>query len=645
MIPKDMQSISPALLHESNAWWGPLTRRRIAWLLTVYGLLLLLGLTLSQITDSPQLQALGMGLMLPGGGFLAYANYTTGHGMFHLMLAVIAMALFVGSIILWFATGNAVAPPLIWLLAALAAGSMNHGAAQAEAGWRIGISISTLLVVGMAISAIRFKLALSKRRAANRYLAEAARHSYTSCDRDDMDLPAEFSLRDLLLMRFVLDRALQPVTEYEGFDWIDQFQTAAVRYQLNFMGYALSMAQSSRLPAFGGYLDDAQGLLLKKQTHHRIWRYWALENLWGNLSHDADPIARENIMYSGFCALQIALFHAASGRKDFAPHHSFALHHPSGRVFAYDYSSLIAVLNNAYRHSPYYLIACEPNWVYPLCNMIGAAALTAHDAQVGSQYWSAHEDVFRQHLEHEFIDPIGRIVPCRSTYTGLALPAIGGALPQALPSFFLNATLPDIALRQWLLLRRNVIETTRRERILNKHHFWPIDTGNYAFSRAGAYAGTALAATEMGDGEVASLCFQALETECPALIERDAMYRPGASVWTHAVELLARSGTKSGFRNLCTQPHKSKNRPHISEARYPEVLVARAVENTGVLSAVLYPGISGGRFQLGVAGLRPKMTYLGDGCVERCVTTDDRGEAKIHVDIDGRKEIRLRPTI
>ena len=59
------------------------------------------------------------------------------------------------------------------------------------------------------------------------------------------DRDRELSAQDVKLMRFLLDRALQPLEAFDGFEWLDQFQTAAVRYQLNFIGYALSMAQAN----------------------------------------------------------------------------------------------------------------------------------------------------------------------------------------------------------------------------------------------------------------------------------------------------------------------------------------------------------------------------------------------------------------
>lgn len=218
------------------------------------------------------------------------------------------------------------------------------------------------------------------------------------------------------------------------------------------------MAQATRLPALGGYLNTAQRNLIDKQTDHRIWRYWALENLWGNLAADPDPIARENIMFTGFCAAQIAMYHAAAGRRDYDRPASFALRHSSGRNYDYDLAALIEALDRERRKSAFHLIACEPDWIYPLCNTIDAAATKAHDRMTGGNRWSASEGGFRRHLEDEFIDLAGRFVPCRSSYSGVALPMIGGAQPQAMPCFFLTATMPEIALRHWLLLRRDLMK-------------------------------------------------------------------------------------------------------------------------------------------------------------------------------------------
>ena len=251
-----------------------------------------------------------------------------------------------------------------------------------------------------------------------------------------------------------------------------------------------------------------------------------------------------------------------------------------------------------------------------------------------------HEPTFRQHLEHEFIDLAGRFVPCRSTYSGFALPMIGGAQPQAMPSFFLNATMPDIAQRQWQLLRRRLVEARTPDHALARRRFWRVDTGNYRFSRAAAFAGTALAAVEIGDRDVADLCLAALEEECPALVEVDAWYRPNASVWAHAVEFFARSGSKNGFRELIDKPSDRAPAPMISDIAYPDILVARAGHAHRMLTPVLYPGGRQGRFRFRVSGLAPEASYVCDGTEQPRIRSDGAGEAIIKLALIGRTEIR-----
>ena len=642
-----MQADALTLLPARHHLSGRVTMRKLIRLCIIYGAIFMLGFFIAHSADDVRWKAFGLSIMFPGGGFLVYADVTSWSGIAHIALAVSAILLFLSAVVLWFATGNVLAPPIVWLFAAVSATDMDHdaiypraicGRAQMDATLMVPLMIGMSFFLIALVATIRRKLAASARMEANRYLAESG-HQVASCIRNSHDAASpEFTLNDLKSMRFLLDRALQPVASFEGFEWVDQFQTAAVRYQLNFIGYALSMAQATRLPAFGGYLNEAQQRLIEKQTDHRIWRYWELENLWGKFRHDPDPVSHDNIMYSGFCATQIAMFHAASGRRNYEIPASFTLKHPSGKAYIYDFPSLVGALDRAYQESDFYLIACEPNWAYPLCNAIGAAAVKAHDIRL----WRSHETHFRQQLESEFIDLTGRFIPCRSTLTGLALPSIGGALPQAMPSYFLNATLSDIALRQWLLLRRTLLD---KSGTLYRQRFWPIDTGNYRFSRAAAYAGTALAAVEMGDSEVAELCFSALDEECAAVEREGVRHRPNASVWAHALEFLARSGTENGFRHLIEKPRNTMPQPYTSDIHYPEVLVAQAISRHGGLAAVLYPGKIPGLYRIGISGLIPHRSYVCEGVQEKCIAADMQGDAAVYLVLDGRREVHLYPVI
>ena len=448
----------------------------------------------------------------------------------------------------------------------------------------------------------------------------------------------EIALDDLRRMRLLLDRALQPVERFDGFEWFDQFQTAAVRYQVNFVSYALSVAAHAYLPAFDGYLAAAQRNLVAKQRDPRMWRYWALENLWGHLRAGRDPIVRDNIMFSGFLAAQIAFARSGLGIADYDAPGSLRLEHPSGASFAYSLPEIIEVLAGQYRSAPYGLLACEPNWIFPLCNLITASAIRAADAQYGTRHWASIEGKFRHHLETDFTAADGRLLAFRSSLTGLGTAAAGGAAMQALQCFFLNAIFPDLAARQWSRVR-HALTGPRQRRAL-----WPIDYGNYGFARAASYAMTAAAAAEMGDTEIAKQLLDLLDAEHPAQLSGGVAHRDRASLWSHTVELIARLAQAGTLRRLVARPRdRAATHPRIASAAYPDVLVAEARADRGALRAVLHAGTDPGAKTLEIAGLVPTCGYLAEAGSAQRFTSDACGKATLRIPVHGRTALRIVP--
>jgi hypothetical protein len=634
--------------------FGPITQARIALLSGLYLTLLVTGSALLAFAGDDRLRIVGLGLVLPGGGFLAQAATCGASVSSHTaaLAALVAAALFALALVAWFATGNILAPPSAWLATALAAAMQNGGVRPGAVTLVFGVvgAVAALSFVSMRCW---FLAARRQRGRDNAYLAAQAAHSASI-----FTAPAtpraqpEMTLEHLQRLRFALDRALQPLADFHGFDQLDQFQTAATRYQLNFLAYGMALTQARYTPACGGYLHDAQIALLDKQREHRVWNYWRLENLWGNLRSNPDPTARENIMFTGFVALQMALFAASTGRADFAGAGRFTLVHPGGARYVHDAASLVAGMTRDFKRSRFYLVACEPNWVYPLCNTIGANAILAMDAQHGAHRWAAHAQDFRHHLETEFLDGFGRYIPCRSAQTGLPFPALGGAMPLAMPCFFLNTIAPDLARRQWLLLRRRLFD---RNGMFRRRAFWPVDTGNYGFSRAGAYAATALAAVELGDEQVYDACMQSLEDECPGVLQDGVIHRRHASVWAHGVELMARAGARDAFKEIVTAP-RTAGGPRLEGLAYPDVLVAgahaagahaasahAASAHAGDmrLHAVLYAGRHDGAHAVGLAGLTPGAVYRVTGARAARVTADAQGRAQLEVLLAGRTELTV----
>ena len=606
----------PALLPSHGRVFGPVSGRRVARLAGIYLLLAAVGTALVFGTRDEHWQAFGLGLVLPGGGFLIHADMAS-MGAWHLLAALSALGLFVLALVTWFATGNILAPPTVWLGAAIWAAAMNHGQAHPGAVIATYGVLGAVLLAFAAASVVRFALAQRQRRADNVFLS-GPRVVFPEQEADD-----ELSLDQLHRLRFAYDRALQPIEAFDGFEHLDPFQTAAIRYQINFLAYALAFSHARYTPALAGYGIDAQRNLILKQARPAVWSYWRLENLWGNLDPDPNPVGRDNIMYTGFVALQMALLRRTTGVTEFRDGRRFRLNDS----LAFDEGDLQTRLLSEYRRSPFCLFPCEPNWIYPLCNTIGASALLA------GGHWPEIEGGFRAGLDGEFLDAFGRFVPCRSSRTGLALPAVGGAMPLAMPCFFLNAVAPDMALRQWLLLRRRLFLGGR----FRRDAFWPIDTGNYGFSRASAYTAAMLAAAELGDGEVYDACLAALDDECPSTDDRGVSHRNKASVWAHGVELMARAGGKNSFRDLMTGPDVPAG-PHLDGLSYPEVLVAAAHVESGGLRVILY---GDGVFDIAAIGLIPHTSYALHGAASGHVAADETGATRFTIGLKGRTVLRL----
>lgn len=562
---------------------------------TCYASMYLVGVLLSA-QGSAGWQFFGVGLLWPGAGFMVPSN--AGEGAWLVGWGVL-LVLFPLSILLWFATGNALAPPLVWWGAALMASGQTG--APLEPAWTGLHAVPPTLLLLMAGAWPLYQCHAARvRRRAQRHLHEATQTWPVTLADPGLHQSTPDGA-DLQRHRFLLDRALQALDEFQGFDWRDQYQTGAVRYQLQFMGLALAMLQSTQ-PAFSGYLQQAQRQLILKLADRRVWRYWASESWWGHFRHQPNPTARDNIMYTGFSALQMALTQAASGSREWSVPGSLTLQHPTQGDFPADLTALGQALDRDLQRSRYTLMACEPNWVYPLCNAMSATALLALDQQSGAARWARHAEQFRQSLLNEFMAPNGHFTPFRSTYTGWAAPVMGGALPVAMTCFFLHALWPDLAWQQWLLLRRHLLEPNQQR--LRKAAFWAVDVGHYGRSRAAALAGTALAARELGDEEVAQLCLVQLDNDHPETVVGQHRHRPGMSLWGHALEMMVRSGSAGGLRRLVHQPAIMPLRPMLSEVPYHQVMVASAQHRPDGLQAELRALVAGVH-RVSFSGLQP----------------------------------------
>jgi hypothetical protein len=222
----------------------------------------------------------------------------------------------------------------------------------------------------------------------------------------------------------VLDRALQPIGKLRGFDRIDQFQTSALRYQINHAGNELAEIQCAYTPSFHGYLSEAQRNLIEQYLQRQIWSYWLYETAWGHLNFtNFDPAARDNIMLTGWFGLHVGLYMSTTGDRRYAEPGSLSFRLNERTVYRHDVHTLARSVADNFASSAFCLYPCEPNWVYPICNHYGMTSLLLHDRLFGTSYVPDNLDSWLANLDREFTDESASSAARRSR---ASLPFPGG---------------------------------------------------------------------------------------------------------------------------------------------------------------------------------------------------------------------------
>jgi hypothetical protein len=625
---------------------GPVTAARHRRNLVVYIAICALGLLPTLLGASAAWRAFGLGLMVPGGGFVAALG----------MGGVLALALTLGLLYLafvtWFWNGMVVAPIAVWLGSALLAGGMA------------GESVSSLgLPATLAtIAALHYfrQRSVHRRRAADEerlkarqgFFGESLAEVTVSAAREPAAGTRELSERDLEAVRYAFDRALQPVGEFKGYTIIDQFQPAALRYQINHLGYALGMVQCHYTPSFHGYLSQAQRNLIDTYRVKRVWDYWVLESMWGHLNFsNFDPAAKDNIMLTGYYGMQVNQYMLASGDRRYAEPGSLTFRLNDQTAYAHDAHTLVDSIRMNHARSDFCLFACEPNWVYPVCNMYGMSALASHDRLFGTHYCANILPRWMDSLRTEFTDAKGTIVGLRSYLTGHELPLFAG---EAGIAHFANIFSPSLGQRLWAVGRKELALCLAPDGQGGQRLTFPrealsfvdtIDVGNYRRGMLFAYAAIGMASHEFGDDELAEAAIRSMELDCgPALDNGSLYYERGsglATLWALEARIMRTGDYHNSF--VVGPPASVFSGPLLSEARYPEVLVAKAFSHGDDLELVLYPGKAGGEQTLGFERLRAGQRYAVEGMEGASVTADAEGRASLAVKLAGRTALRLVP--
>lgn len=209
---------------EGKNFRSEVTRARQSRSMALYACCFALATGLVTASARPSIEALALGLIVPGGGFLFWAGPGNPMQVLAIGLFAVSLLVFLVAVTIWFATGNVLLPLAVWLVAALCAavsGVIGWGEAPVNI-WPLAAQVVPLGVVsalGLAYGTAFFagRRGLRRRAQLNAYLRSAEAKIGPAGEAPD---PAgdELSREDLQLMRLLLDRALQPVEAFDGFE-------------------------------------------------------------------------------------------------------------------------------------------------------------------------------------------------------------------------------------------------------------------------------------------------------------------------------------------------------------------------------------------------------------------------------------------
>jgi Linalool dehydratase/isomerase len=618
---------------------GPVTSWRQRRAALVYAAMCLLGFAPFMFGMSAGLKAVGAGLWMPGGGFVAAGGWAI--VMFPVTLALFGVAIFA-----WFGSGMVIAPILVWGGGALAAGAMAGDSIWAPGAFMVPVMAAAVGIYAYQRASQRKKLELQRFEVRRKTLPAAIAEAIEIAAPVPSVAERELSAEDLAATRYLLDRALQPVGEMNGYDKVDQFQTSAWRYQINNIGYALSMLQCHYTPNFHGYLDQAQRNLIELYLRRKVWSYWIYESAWGHLNlTNPDPADKDNIMLTGWFGLQVGMYMLNSGDRRYAEPGSLTFRLNQHRAFAHDLHSIEHSVLRNFLGAPFCLYPCEPNWVYPICNHFGMTSLAVYDRIFGTRYVDAVLDNWLKSLDTEFTDYSGSVIGLRSELTGIRFPFPAG---EAGFAGFENCFAPERAQRMWAIARNELKYIIKpgadgaSRAVLDGRGF---DFGNYRPGFAGAYASIMDCAREFGDEQTADAAQRALDQDCGRALDGGVLRYSKGSNLSNIMAVRARIHRRDDFRKAVTQgpPESALRGPILAGAKYPDVLVARAFSNGDDLELVLYPGAGQGAQSIRLERLRPGANYVMRNGAEQRFTADSSGAVDLQIDLHDRTRAHITP--
>lgn len=613
---------------------APVRRRAAA----IYAAMVVAGLIPTLAGLAPGFQAFGLGMLFPGAGFFAVGGWA-------LLAVPLILVLMLAACALWQLTANVALPMAIWAVSALVAAltvgtAVPAWAAPAALGWAAAfLAVCTVI-------AKRHLAAEAERGAARAtWLPTEIAALHARAEAAPAPGTREIAAEDLKSLRYALDRGLQPVDQFNGFNIIEQFQTSGLRYQINNLLWALQIAQCHYTPNFHGYLSRAQTNLMDKITVPIVWTWWRWENLWGNFSFNVDPVAKDNIMTGGFFSTYVAQYTANTGDRRYLEAGAFTFRWNARKAFRHNLQSMLEAGRTNHRIATYGpLYPCEPKLTYSACNLWGNFSHLISDRIFDTNYAEGLLPKLREGHVGEMCGLDGSPHAGRIEPLGIRIPVYACNFVSAFWGWMASAFFPDLSERTWAVLRRECVSFDAQGEIrLATLAYDRVDTGNYRKSEIGLYANFLILAREHGDSEVAEAIVRAIDARFGRDEADGSVAYTEGSTTNNALVVMGRLMRRHDLRRMTWEgPARSALAgPVLTGASYPDILVAKAFSDGTDLQLVLHPGRAAGPQRLTVERLAPDADYVAEpqGVMIRA---DAAGIAHFDLIVDGRTETRLR---
>jgi hypothetical protein len=220
-------------------------------------------------------------------------------------------------------------------------------------------------------------------------------------------LDTGLSTKSLGYLNYIRGILAQPLGSWEGFYRAQSpSMNFALRYQLAFASYALAL-MSQRTPAYRTAYAEALRGAVEKMLHVAAWGYWRVPeganagaahghvavltgpHQRGPLGPPSDPVARDNLQYSGHLSTMLGFYEKVSGDHRFDE--PFTLEDPeSGVSYTYTHGEVAGRIYTQMRENGFGGVCCEKGMAYVPCNNYSMASNALHDLLHGTTYSQAN---------------------------------------------------------------------------------------------------------------------------------------------------------------------------------------------------------------------------------------------------------------